>query len=172
MASRRADPRPGRCAASGQCPHRLWLHPAPPHRLYQQGHYGVYRSDDFGEHWEEISAGLPSPFGWPLALDPDDPDTLIVVPHISDKQRWTTAGRLAVWRSRDGGRSWERLTEDLPTAPGRCLRESLASAPSGQLYLGTVDGRVFWSEDAGGHWALVAQGLPAVQAIETAVTLA
>jgi hypothetical protein len=165
----RPDPRPDHCAASGQCPHRLRLHPSPPHRIYQQGHCGVYRSDDFGERWEEISAGLPSPFGWPLALDLDDPDTLYVVPHISDKQRWTTEGRLAVWRSRDGGGSWERLTDGLPAAPTRCLRESLATAPSGHLYLGTVDGRVFWSEDAGERWALFAQGLPAVQAITTAV---
>lgn len=161
----RPDPRPVGCAASGQCPHRILLHPARPGRLYQQGHCGVYRSDDFGERWVEISAGLPSPYGWPLALHPDDPDTLYVVPHISDKQRWTTEGRLAVWRSRDAGASWERLARGLPTAPARCLRESLAAAPAGRLYLGTVDGRVFTSADGGETWALFADGLPAVQAI-------
>ncbi|HMQ29117.1 MAG TPA: sialidase family protein [Chloroflexaceae bacterium] len=164
----RPDTRPDHCAASGQCPHRLALHPARPGRLYQQGHAGVYRSDDYGEHWADISAGLPSPFGWPLALHPDDPDTLFVVPHISDKQRRTTEGRLAVWRSRDAGASWERLSRGLPLAPALCLRESLAADPAGDLYLGTADGRVFAGRDAGETWALFAEGLPPVQAVATA----
>ncbi len=39
-----------------------------------QFHGGVYRSDDAGETWTDIAAGLPSDFGFPLALDPADPD--------------------------------------------------------------------------------------------------
>lgn len=163
----RADPFP----EAGHCPHKLRSHPARPGRLYQQNHCGVYCSDDFGTTWVDISDGLPSRFGWPLALHPADPDTLYVVPHISDEQRQTTEGRLAVWRSRDAGGSWERLTRGLPEVPALCLRESMAAAQGdpASLFLGTADGRVFWSHDAGDSWALFADALPAVQVVEATV---
>ena len=38
-------------AEVGQCPHKLLLHPARPDRLWQQNHFGVYRSDDRGDSW-------------------------------------------------------------------------------------------------------------------------
>ena len=53
------------------------MHRAPkqPERLFLQFHGGVYRSDDAGESWANIGNGLPSDFGFPLALDPADPDS-------------------------------------------------------------------------------------------------
>src|SRR5690606_4319495 len=56
----RADFLPGPAPEAGQCVHRLVLCPARPDRLYQQNHCGVYRSDDRGESWTEITGGLPS----------------------------------------------------------------------------------------------------------------
>ena len=51
------------------------LHRAPkrPERLFMQFHGGVYRSDDAGETWKDIGAGLPSDFGFPLASTPPTP---------------------------------------------------------------------------------------------------
>ncbi|HMO60211.1 MAG TPA: exo-alpha-sialidase, partial [Roseiflexaceae bacterium] len=165
----RPDPRPEACAASGQCPHKILLHPTQPGLLYQQGHCGVYRSIDYGDSWHDISAGLPSSFGWPLAIHPHNPELLYVVPHISDKQRRTTEDRLAVWCSDNAGTTWQRLTHGLPTTPALCLRESLTLAvddPS-TIYLGTTDGRVFCSRDQGESWVMFLSGLPAVQVITT-----
>src|SRR4029078_10301773 len=44
----------------GQCVHCLVMAPGMPDRLYQQNHCGMYRSDDGGQRWESIEAGLPS----------------------------------------------------------------------------------------------------------------
>ncbi len=52
----------------GQCVHKAKIHPQKPGVSYQQNHCGVYRSDDGGENWADISDGLPSRFGFPLAL--------------------------------------------------------------------------------------------------------
>ena len=41
-----------------------------------QFHGGVYRSDDAGSSWTDIGAGLPSDFGFPLAVDPADTEAL------------------------------------------------------------------------------------------------
>ena len=54
--------------------------PMRPERLFMQFHGGVYRSDDVGATWIDIAAGLPSDFGFPLAVDPADPDSAFVIP--------------------------------------------------------------------------------------------
>jgi BNR-Asp box repeat len=58
----------------GQCVHKVDRHPSTPDTLFLQHHWGVYRSDDFGGSWEEIGAdSLPSTFGFPVVVDPNDP---------------------------------------------------------------------------------------------------
>src|SRR5919206_259256 len=50
------------------CVHNLHRAPRRPERLFMQFHGGVYRSDDAGESWTAIGDGLPSDFGFPLAI--------------------------------------------------------------------------------------------------------
>jgi hypothetical protein len=153
-----------------KCVHKMALHPARPEVLFQQHHTGVYRSDDRGDRWVDISEGLPSRFGFPLALHPHDPETVYVVPHVSEKQRMVLEGRMAVWRSRTGGASWEYLTAGLPENVWlTVLRENLAvdSCDPAGVYVGTHTGQVFYSRDEGGHWELLADYLPSVLSVNT-----
>ena len=57
------------------CVHHIERAPHQPSTLYMQFHGGVYRSDDAGESWTDIGTerGLPSDFGFPLAIDPETP---------------------------------------------------------------------------------------------------
>ena len=67
-------------------------------------------------------------------------------------------------RSRDGGRTWERVERGLPT-PLRANIEALSMAvwPDGfGLFAGTTDGDVFASDDGGEQWAAIARGIPPV----------
>jgi len=157
--------------ATAKCVHKMALHPARPAVLFQQHHCGVYRSDDRGDTWVDISDGLPSRFGFPLALHPHDPDTVYVVPHVSDRQRVVPEGRMAIWRSRNGGERWEGLSTGLPDNTWlTCLRESLAvdSCDPAGVYVGTNTGQVFYSRDEGAHWELLADYLPAVMSVNAA----
>jgi photosystem II stability/assembly factor-like uncharacterized protein len=160
----------GQCQPeTGQCVHKLVLHPGRPATLFQQNHCGVYRSDDRGERWVDISEGLPSRFGFPIAVHPHDPRSVYVVPLIADTDRTAPGGQLAVWRSRDDGASWRPLTSGLPRGDRlTALRESLATddCESAGLYLGLTDGRVFHSRDGGDHWELLADDLPPVLSVE------
>ncbi|HEX7051287.1 MAG TPA: hypothetical protein VF188_13860 [Longimicrobiales bacterium] len=169
----RADFLPQPYPDAGQCVHKLVLHPARPDRLYQQNHCGVYRSDDRGDHWTEISDGLPSPFGYALAVDPADPDTLFVVPEEAGNMRTTVGGRLRVYRSTDAGASWQPLTCGLPQSHAyvSVLREALATDtldPCG-VYVGTSGGHLFASRDRGESWELIAGFLPRILSITAAV---
>jgi photosystem II stability/assembly factor-like uncharacterized protein len=155
----------------GQCVHKLLLHPSQPDRLWQQNHCGVYRSDDRGESWERLEGnGLPSGFGFPLALDPADPDAAYVVPEVGAENRVTCDGRLGVYRTRDRGASWELLTNGLPqSAWASVKREGMSfdrNDPVG-IYLGTQGGSLFVSPDGGGEWLETARYLPEILSVET-----
>ncbi len=170
----RADFIPGPTPEFGQCVHNLRLHPAHPEVLYQQNHCGVYRSDDGGREWTEITPGLPSQFGFPLAIHPNDPSTIYVIPHNGPEDgRHMIDGRAAVWRSRNRGADWQRLDDGLPTqnAYVTVLREALAMDPLGPagVYFGTSTGQLLASADEGEHWRLVADFLPPIWSIEAAL---
>ena len=61
---------------AGRCVHHVERAPRRPERMFMQFHGGVYRSDDAGESWTDIGGGgLPSDFGFPLMVDPADPDS-------------------------------------------------------------------------------------------------
>ena len=165
-------PEPDNFPEVGQCVHKLLLHPERPDRLWQQNHCGVYRSDDRGETWERLEGnGLPSGFGFPLALDPRDPDVAYVIPEVGAENRVTPDGRLGVYRTDDGGASWALASNGLPEpAWGAVMREGFtfdALEPSG-VYFGTQSGSVFASTDAGESWTEIARQLPPVLSVEAA----
>ena len=154
----------------GQCVHKVLLHPARPERLWQQNHCGVYRSDDRGESWERLDGnGLPSGFGFPLALHPRDPDSAYVVPEEGAENRVTSDGRLGVYRTRDGGATWQLASDGLPDrAWAAVMREGFAfddRDPVG-IYLGTQSGSVFVSPDEGATWIEAASQLPPILSVE------
>jgi photosystem II stability/assembly factor-like uncharacterized protein len=169
----RADFMPNNFPEFGQCVHKMVMHPSNPRLLYQQNHCGVYRSDNAGEDWIDIGEGrLPTRFGFPIAVHPKDPSTIYVVLEESDEIHMSVDGRLAVWRSRDAGGSWERLTKGLPEkAHVVVLREAMATDPFEQagIYMGTNTGQLFYSRDAGDSWEMLADFLPPIQSVEAAV---
>jgi photosystem II stability/assembly factor-like uncharacterized protein len=149
----------------GQCVHKLLLHPADHERLWQQNHCGVYRSDDAGESWERLDGnGLPSSFGFPIALDPDDPDVAYVIPEDGAENRVTSDGRLGVYRTGDGGASWALYGDGLPEhAWSVVLREGMAWDGHGPV-LGTQSGSVWALRDE--RWSELARDLPPILSVE------
>jgi photosystem II stability/assembly factor-like uncharacterized protein len=152
----------------GQCVHKLLLHPARPQRLWQQNHCGVYRSDDRGDTWERVDGnGLPSVFGFPIMLDPADPDVAIVIPEKSYEYHYSTDARLGVYRTRDAGRSWELMSAGLPQrAWAAVLREASAFDADSQ-YFGTQSGSFFALTD-GDTWVEAVRHLPPILSVEVA----
>jgi photosystem II stability/assembly factor-like uncharacterized protein len=155
------------------CVHNMHRHPLRPERLFMQFHGGVYRSDDAGESWTSIADGLPSDFGFPLVLDPDDPDSAYVIPLVADMDRTTPDGRVRVFETRDAGASWIERGDGLPqeNAYLTILRQAFArdgSGPGMSLYFGATSGDVFGSRDAGATWFTAATKLPPVHSVRVA----
>ena len=157
-------------AEVGHCVHRIALHPARPRTLFMQKHWDVMRSDDGGRSWREVSGNLPSDFGFAVTVHAHEPDTVFVLPILSDSQHYVPEGKLRVYRSRTGGGQWEPLTAGLPQRD--CYVDVLRGAmtvdaldPCG-VYFGTTGGQVYVSADGGDSWEAVARDLPAVLSVE------
>jgi photosystem II stability/assembly factor-like uncharacterized protein len=157
------------------CVHNMHRHPMKPERLFMQFHGGVYRSDDAGESWVDIGTdtGLPSDFGFPLVIDPDDPDSAYVIPLVADLDRVTPDGRVRVYETRDAGASWTARGDGLPQDDAylTILRQAFARDGSGEgmgLYFGATSGDVFGSRDAGASWFTAATKLPPVHSVRVA----
>ena len=155
----------------GHCVHNMIRAPGTSDVLYQQNHYGVWRSADGGRSWNDCTKGLPSTFGFPIRVHPRDPNTIWTLPLNGD-----TAGRFppdaaaAVWRSRDGGQSWQAMRQGLPQKDCffTVLRQAMAGDgrdPAG-IYFGTNSGSVFGSVDEGETWQEIARHLPTILAVE------
>ena len=130
-----------------------------------QFHGGVYRSDDAGASWIDVGEGLPSDFGFPIVIDPVDPDSAYVIPHVGAEDRTPPDGIVRVWETRDAGANWQPRGEGLPgpNAYLTVLREAFDSAGQGdglELYFGATSGEVFGSTDAGATWSEVGDHLP------------
>jgi photosystem II stability/assembly factor-like uncharacterized protein len=172
----RADffPEAQRYPEFGQCVHCLVMAAGEPERLYQQNHCGMYRSDDGGESWTSIEAGLPSSFGFPAAAHPRERETLFLVPlNGATEGRFVPDARAAVWRTRDGGETWQALRTGLPqeNAFFGVLRQAMAIdtlAPAG-VYFGTGSGELYASADEGESWRCIARHLPTISSVETLI---
>src|SRR2546423_1243734 len=156
----------------GQCVHKFALHPSCPERLFLQNHWGIYRSDDGAETWQDIGNGVPSDFGFPLVIHPHNPDCVYILPMESDEFRCTPDERVRVFRTRNGGTSWEPLMRGLPQkrAYVTVLRDALtadALDPAG-LYFGTRSGELYASSDEGKSLKSILQDLPAICCVKTA----
>jgi len=169
----RADFLPEKYPDFGQCVHKVAQSQRNPERMFLQNHWGLYRSDDRGENWIDIANGVPSDFGFPMAIHPKDPDSAWIVPLEADVFRCTPEGKLRVYRTRNAGAQWEPMTAGLPQhdAYETVLRDAMAVDVLDRVgvYFGTRNGKLFGSSDEGETWSALADGLPPIVAVKTAV---
>ncbi len=168
--SARYLPEEARDGATTLCVHHVERSPHRPERLFMQFHGGVYRSDDAGESWVEIGDGLVSDFGFPLTVDPEDPDSAYVIPLRADVDRVTPEGHVRVFETRDGGTTWVQRARGLPQTHAyltilRLAFDRVRSGSALELYFGATSGEVFGSSDAGARWTSVISRLPPVYSL-------
>lgn len=172
---------------------RIVVHPADSRVIYvaASGHEyteneerGVYRTTDGGETWEKVLFESTMAGAIDLVMDPQDPQILFASMWHRMRRPWSDprpGDGGGIYRTRDGGNTWARLTEGLPQRD-KAGRTGLAMAPTkpGRIYAlidnheaarqaeeGERDSygrprttiikgaQVFRSDDWGDHWELV-----------------
>ncbi len=150
-----------------QDPHCVVQSPSAPEVFWCQHHMGIWRSTDDLVSWEGVHAE-PSSFGFPVAVHPTDADTAWFVPAHSDQKRAPIDGRVVVTRTRDGGRTFDVLTDGLPQshAYDLVLRHALDIDDHGEsLAFGSTTGNLWVTADQGDHWHTVANHLPPIYSV-------
>ena len=153
----------------GQCVHHL-VQSSEPNLLYQQNHCGVYRSEDNGDTWIDCNDQLPARFGFVIDVLPHKPKTIFTIPQISPEYRYVPEGKLRVYRSQDGGDTFEPMANGLPQDKAYLTvkRQAMAvdSCATGGVYFGTSNGHVYYSRDEGDSWEILNATLPPVYSVE------
>jgi len=169
----RAEFLPDKYPEFGQCVHKVVQSQQKPERMFLQNHWGLYRSDDRGESWSDVANGVPSDFGFAMAIHPTDADSAWIVPLESDQFRCTPEGKLRVYRTQDAGKSWKAAADGLPQKDAfeTVLRDAMAvdTLDKTGVYFGTRSGKLFASADEGESWMTLADGLPPIVAVKTAI---
>lgn len=170
-----ADFLPAENPEYGHDPHQLAIAATNPDRLWQQNHCGIYRMDRDEGEWVRVGEAMPTDvgdIGFPIVLHPRDPDSVWVFPMDGTAvwPRTSPDGEPAVYRTRDGGLSWERQDRGFPkehawwTVKRQCMAQD-AHDPLG-LYLGTTSGELWGSVHEGKGWKCLARHLPHVYSVE------
>jgi photosystem II stability/assembly factor-like uncharacterized protein len=135
----------------------LAFHPANAQTAYATTRGSVYKTTDAGASWTRASNGIvaTSVYPLPLVMDREQPDTL-----------YTSDSSLRLYRTDDGGDSWQILDDDLPDD---FLFGALSdvAGEAGSLFIGGVSQvatglpQLFKSSDGGVSFVRVGSGLPA-----------
>jgi hypothetical protein len=158
-------------------PHCVQLCPSNPDRLYQQNHCGIYRLDRPSDEWVRIGKQLPKrvgDIGFPMVVHPRDAGTAWVFPMDGTMvwPRTSPEGKPAVYGTRNGGKTWQRLDSGMPQEQAWWTVKRQAMSADAQksigLYFGTTSGELWASRDEGNKWACISQHLPEIYAVETA----
>ena len=166
----RADFLPDPYAEYGHDPHFMVAAPSNPDILWQQNHCGVFHSSDRGQTWRDVSQeNGPVNFGFPIAVDEQEPLTAWVVPGISDDQRMAVDGAMCVGRTEDGGQTWTELRNGLPQQHCYDIVFRHALDIRGEtLVFGTTTGNLFLSENRGDNWHSLGNYFPPIYSVRFA----
>jgi len=156
----------------GQCVHRISADAEDPATLYLQNHGGVYRTRDNANTWELIENGLPSNFGFSVLTHPTQGGTAWVIPVSNGDDRFFPAGKCSVYKTTDGGDTWQEQHQGLPELDYNVsLRdaEGVDHHPESLgIYFGTRGGEVWASANEGESFERIAHRLPDVLSVRAA----
>ena len=150
--------------------HRMVRCRAAPDSLWIQHHNGVFKSTTGIDQWAELKP-QPSGFGFAVAVHPERPGTAWFAPAVKDEKRYPVDGRMVVTRTRDGGETFEVLSQGLPQADAYDLiyRHGLEVDETGErLVMGSTTGNLWSSEDGGERWRHISAHLPPIYAVRFA----
>ena len=111
--------------------------------------------------------------GFPMTCHPKNDNTVWVVPMDGGTvwPRTSVEGQPAVFRTRNGGESWQRLDRGLPSPAWHTVLRQAMTHNGGtplELAFGTTSGEVWGSTDEGDSWHNLISGLPKIMSLTAA----
>ncbi|QNL52013.1 glycosyl hydrolase [Olivibacter sp. SDN3] len=150
---------------------RIRIHPTNPDIVYTAvlGHpfgpneeRGVFKTTDGGKTWKKVLYKGDKAGAVDLVIDVNNPETLYATiwqVYRTPYKMWGGGGASGIFKSTDGGESWEELTRKPGLPTGTVGKIGVAVSPVDSKRVWAVveaeDGGVYRSDDAGATWQLV-----------------
>jgi photosystem II stability/assembly factor-like uncharacterized protein len=139
--------------------HTLAMHRLAPDRLYSaagdgfmQPGNGFVESRDGGATWQRPDVGLRHHYLWSVAVDPTDPDTLVIsAAHGPREAHDPGSAESAIYR-RAGGGEWRPVRDGLPEPRGLLAPVLVANQAEPGVFYAASNRGIFRSADAGETW--------------------
>jgi photosystem II stability/assembly factor-like uncharacterized protein len=122
---------------------------------------GVFRTSDGGVTWNKVLYRNEDTGCSDIAMDAANPRILYAGMWTFRRRPWLFTdggGETALYRSMDGGTSWTKLTNGLPTSPMARIGVATSDSHPETVYMITetkADGNLFRSDDRGDSWRKV-----------------
>jgi len=132
--------------------HTAATHPLAPGRIYSAAGDGYFESTDAGDSWRSPEVGLKHLYLVSVAVDPADPDTVIVSATAGPGSAYRPRSAEAYIYRKTGLKPWEQAMAGLPEANGTTAsRFATHPGEPGVIYAANNRG-LFRSDDAGQSW--------------------
>lgn len=135
--------------------HTAATHPLAPGRVYSAAGDGYFESEDGGENWSRPVEGLHHHYLVGVAVDPANPDTVLVSAASGPFVAYRPPRAEAYLYRKTGQHSFELAMAGLPAGPGT-IASRLATHPDepGVFYAANNHG-LFRSPDTGQSWQVL-----------------
>jgi photosystem II stability/assembly factor-like uncharacterized protein len=115
----------------------------------------LYATEDAGESWEPRALEMPQEYSVPLTMQPGNPNVLLSSLAHGQPNSWRrpSGAESVVIRSKDGGKSWEPVTNGLEDVATKFV-EAIAfdeQAPD-HVYAALRSGEIYASDNCGDSW--------------------
>jgi len=129
----------------------LAVHPEQPDVVWAGSDVGLVRSSDAGVTWHRVDSPMNDRTIWSLAVDPTHPDTMLV--------GTGAPSRAAVFRTTDGGETWEQLPPQIPEFCAGVNRPRILTCTVDRyepksMWFGIEEGGLWRSRDGGDTWSV------------------
>ncbi len=151
----------GRIAVDTHDPNRVFV-AALGHAYAPNAERGVFRSLDGGRTWSKVLYQNPDTGAIDIAIDPTNSNVIYASLWQTRRPPWniyppSNGPASGLFKSTDGGTTWQQLREGLPQTGVGHIGISIARSDSRRVYaiVDALHGGVYRSDDRGAHWSLV-----------------
>lgn len=139
--------------------HTLATHKDAPDRLYSAAGdgfmaagYGYAESGDAGTTWRRFAEGLRHHYLWGVAVDPGDPETVVVSAASSPWEAHNPRVAESTIYRKTTGEPWQEVRKGLPEVEGRTVAVVAANQDEPGVFYALTNTGLYRSPDAGLNW--------------------